>query len=164
MIGPECGLTTPGAIKCVVFFLFFFFYPQDPVHQRPCPAVDLPNSRYNSRGRRKATTNIQVVSIMSIKSVLYTIPQPTPGGGHVKQSHPLLTAPFVSSCTYSSFYLNKAMQHIFASNCISFLYICSFMTCCIRTFWYGQIHQGLMFPASWCDKSEHFHKCGTPNL
>ena len=26
------------------------------------------------------------------------------------------------------------------------------------------IHQGLMFPALWCDESEHFHKCGTPNL
>ena len=119
-------------------FLFSsYFYPQDSVHQRPCPAANLPNSRCNSQGRRKATTNIQVLSITSIKSVLYTIPQPTPGGGHVKQSHPLLTAPLVSSCTYSSFYLNKAMQHIFASNCISFLHICSSITCCIRTFWYG---------------------------
>ena len=28
MIGSECGLTTPGALKCVVlFFLFFFFLP-----------------------------------------------------------------------------------------------------------------------------------------
>ena len=84
MIGPDCGLTTPGALKCVIFFLFpFYFYPQDSVRQRPCPAADLPNSRCNSQGRRKATMNIQVVSIMSIKSILYTIPQPTPGGGHV---------------------------------------------------------------------------------
>ena len=30
MIGPECGLTTPGALKCVVLFflsLFFLFLP-----------------------------------------------------------------------------------------------------------------------------------------
>ena len=26
------------------------------------------------------------------------------------------------------------------------------------------IHQGLKYPKTWCDKSEHFHKCGTPNL
>jgi len=44
------------------------------------------------------------------------------------------------------------------------IYICSLMTCCIRTLWYGQIHQGLKYPKIWCDKSEHFHKCGTPNL
>ena len=25
MIGPECGLTTPGALKCVVLFFFFRF-------------------------------------------------------------------------------------------------------------------------------------------
>ena len=28
MIGPECGLTTPGALKCVVlFFLYLSFLP-----------------------------------------------------------------------------------------------------------------------------------------
>ena len=37
------------------------------------------------------------------------------------------------------------MQHLFASNCISFLYICSFMTCCIRTFWYAKYTRGLCF-------------------
>ena len=26
------------------------------------------------------------------------------------------------------------------------------------------IHQGLMYPTMRCEKSEHFHKCGTPNL
>ena len=26
------------------------------------------------------------------------------------------------------------------------------------------IHQGLTYPTIWCEKSEHFHKCGTPNL
>ena len=84
-ISPDCGSTTPGALKCVVLFFFlpFIFYPQDSVRQRPCPAADLPNSRCNSQGRRKATTSTQVVSITSIKSVLYTIPEPTPGGGHV---------------------------------------------------------------------------------
>ena len=67
-IGPECGSTTPGALKCVVLFSFYllFFYPQDTVRQRPCLAADLPNSRCNSQGRIKATTNIQVVSITSI--------------------------------------------------------------------------------------------------
>ena len=35
------------------------------------------------------------------------------------------------------------------------------MTSCTHIFWYGLIHQGLTFPALWCDKSEHFHKCGT---
>ena len=26
------------------------------------------------------------------------------------------------------------------------------------------IHQGLTYPTMRCEKSEHFHKCGTPNL
>ena len=26
------------------------------------------------------------------------------------------------------------------------------------------IHQGLTYPTTRCEKSEHFHKCGTPNL
>ena len=26
------------------------------------------------------------------------------------------------------------------------------------------IRQGLKYPTIWCEKSEHFHKCGTPNL
>ena len=26
------------------------------------------------------------------------------------------------------------------------------------------IHQGLKYPTMRCEKSEHFHKCGTPNL
>ena len=26
------------------------------------------------------------------------------------------------------------------------------------------IHQGLTYPTIWCEKSKHFHKCGTPNL
>ena len=69
IISPECGLTAPGAPKCVTLFLFSFFLPTGLVHQRPCPAADLPNSRCNSQGRKKATTSIQVVSITSIKSV-----------------------------------------------------------------------------------------------
>ena len=73
---------TRGSHVCRSFFShFLFFYPQDSVHRRPCLAVDLPNSRCNSQGRRKATTSIQMVSITSIKSVLYTIPQPTPWRG-----------------------------------------------------------------------------------
>ena len=31
-------------------------------------------------------------------------------------------------------------------------------------FWYGRIHQGLKYPTIRREKSEHFHKCGTPNL
>ena len=38
------------------------------------------------------------------------------------------------------------------------------MTSRIRIFWYGPIHQGLMFPHYGVIKSAHFHKCGTPNL
>ena len=38
------------------------------------------------------------------------------------------------------------MHHLFAYNCISFLYICSFMTCCIRTLWYDQHTRGLSTP------------------
>ena len=30
MIGPECGLTTPGALKCVVLFSFLFCLPTGP--------------------------------------------------------------------------------------------------------------------------------------
>ena len=60
----------PAKLQDWSFASFFsFFYPQDSVHQRPYPAVDLPNSRCNIQGRRKATTNTQVVSIMRIKSV-----------------------------------------------------------------------------------------------
>ena len=36
------------------------------------------------------------------------------------------------------------MQHLFAYHCISFLYICSSMTCCTRTIWYGQYTRGLI--------------------
>ena len=72
-----------GLPSVSLFFLDFpSFYTQDSVHQRPCPAANLPNSRCNSQGGTKAATNTQVVSITSIKFVLYTIPQPTPGGGH----------------------------------------------------------------------------------
>ena len=27
-----------------------------------------------------------------------------------------------------------------------------------------QVRQGLQYPLIWCEKSVHFHKCGTPNL
>ena len=27
-----------------------------------------------------------------------------------------------------------------------------------------QVRQGLTYPTMRCEKSEHFHKCGTPNL
>ena len=26
------------------------------------------------------------------------------------------------------------------------------------------IHQGLKYPIIWCEKTEHSHECGTPNL
>ena len=26
------------------------------------------------------------------------------------------------------------------------------------------IHQGLQYPRIWCEKTEHSHECGTPNL
>ena len=78
---PECGSTAPGAPNCVILF---FSYSQDSVFQKPCPAVESPNSRCNSQGSRKATSSVQVVSITSSIPVLHTIPQPTPGGGHVK--------------------------------------------------------------------------------
>ena len=26
------------------------------------------------------------------------------------------------------------------------------------------IHQGLKHPITWCEKTEHSHECGTPNL
>ena len=26
------------------------------------------------------------------------------------------------------------------------------------------INEGLKYPTIWCEKFEHFHKCGTPNL
>ena len=123
-IGPECGLTTPGALKCVIpFFLFLsfsYFHPQDSVHQRPCPAVDLPNSRCNSQGRRKATTNIQVVSITSIKSVLYTIPQPTPWRG---------TCLIVPSLAYRTIcIILHSWQYFLNKQCSTFLLIIAFLS------------------------------------
>ena len=68
-------------LPMVPFFLFLFFssYSQDSVFQKPCPAVDLPKSRCNSQGSRKATSSIQVVSITSIIPVSHTIPQPALG-------------------------------------------------------------------------------------
>ena len=142
------------------FFLPFIFYPHDSVRQRPCPPADLPNSGCNVQGRIKATTNIQVVSITSIFI-------------HQFAAYPwrgtCLTVPSLAYRTICI--VLHSLQYFLNKQCIafclslhSFLYICSFMMFCIRTLWYGRIHQGLMFPALWCDKSEHFHKCGTPNL
>ena len=59
-------------LACVPpFFVIIFYFPslytQDSVNQRPCPTMNLPNSQCNSQGRKKAATNTQVVSIMSIK-------------------------------------------------------------------------------------------------
>ena len=47
-----------------------------------------------------------------------------------------------------------------------FLYIqtCSVMTFCNRTLWCGQYTRGLQHPITWCEKTEHSHECGTPNL
>ena len=61
---PHQGLTSVS-----LFFIFYFpsLYTQDSVNQRPCPAVNLPNSRCNSQGKKKAATNTQVVLITSIK-------------------------------------------------------------------------------------------------
>ena len=33
-----------------------------------------------------------------------------------------------------------------------------------RTLWYGQYTRGLKHPITWCEKTEHSNKCGTPNL
>ena len=64
-IGPDCGSTTPGALKCVVLFFFLFL----PTGLRTSEALS--GSRpaeltMQQPGKIKATTNIQLVSITSI--------------------------------------------------------------------------------------------------
>ena len=111
---------TRGSQVCRSFFSFFYyFYPQDSVRQRPCPAADLPNSRCNSQGRRKATTNIQVVSITSIKSVLYTILQPTPWRG---------TCLIVPSLAYRTICIVLHSQQYFLNKQCTFLLTIAFLS------------------------------------
>ena len=45
-----------------------------------------------------------------------------------------------------------------------YIQICSVMTFCNRTLWCGQYTRGLQHPITWCEKTEHSHECGTPNL
>ena len=49
------------------FLSFLLLHIQDSIYQKPCPTANLPNSRCNSQGLKKAATNTQVVSITSIK-------------------------------------------------------------------------------------------------
>ena len=149
---------TRGSQLCHSFFSLIRRTPfvRGPVRQQTCRTHDA-----TAREGSKATTNIQVVSITNIfihQSVAY------PWRGTC------LTVPSLAYRTICIVLLS--LQYFLNKQCIAFclllhsffIYICSLMTCCIRTLWYGQIHQGLKFPKIWCDKSEYFHKCGTSNL
>ena len=46
-----------------------------------------------------------------------------------------------------------------------YIYLCVFINDALQPYTLvRQIHQGLTYPTIRCEKSEHFHKCGTPNL
>ena len=68
--GPEGGSTAPGAPDCVIPFSYF----QDSFIKKPCPASRIAEHTMQQPGKQKATSNVQVVSIMSIKFVLCIIP------------------------------------------------------------------------------------------
>ena len=81
--GPECGSTTPRAPKCVILFSFFFL--SSGLRLREALSGSRPAElTMQQPGKKKGQPSIQVVSITSIIPVLCTIPQLTPGGGHVK--------------------------------------------------------------------------------
>ena len=102
------------------YFFFLFSYPQDSVHQRPYPAVDLPNSRCNNQGRRKATTSIQVVSITSIKSVFIHHSTAYPWRGTCLIVLPLAYRTICIVLHSWQYFLNK--------QCIAFLLIIAFLS------------------------------------
>ena len=165
-IGPECGLTTPGALKCVILFFFslFLFLP-----------TGLRSSEALS-GSRPAELMIQQPG----KEKGY---DEYPGGHHYEHyicfmnhsaAYPWRgTCLIVPPLAYRTICIVLHIQQSFLNKqCSTFLLIIAFLFYTyvhlrhVASVHFGtaKIHQGLMFPASWCDKSEHFHKCGTPNL
>ena len=46
-----------------------------------------------------------------------------------------------------------------------YIYVCVFINDALQPYTLVRpIHQGLTYPIMRCEKYEHFHKCGTPNL
>ena len=135
-------------LPSVSLFLSFIslFFIQNSVRRRTCRTHDA-TAREGQRLRRTLRW-----SPLRALNLLNTPFRGLPlEGDAFNSSNPLLSALFVSFRTHSSSSRIK-MQHFLPIIALPYIYICSFTTCCIRTFWYGQIHQGLMFPALWCDK------------
>ena len=63
---------------------FFFLLLSGLLSQEALSGSRIAEHTMQQPGKQKATWSVQVVSITSSIPVLHTIPQPTPGGGHVK--------------------------------------------------------------------------------
>ena len=137
MAGPECGSTTPGAPKCFILFSFFLFLSSGLHLLEALPGNRPTGLTMQQPGKDKGYD--ELLGGLHYEHYICFI--------HHSAAYPWRgTCLIVPSLAYRTiriilhsrqYFLNKQMQHLFASNCISFLYICSFMTCCIRTLWYG---------------------------
>ena len=143
------------------FYLLFFTHKtpfvRSPVRQQTCRTHDA-TAREGERLQR-----ISRWSPLRALNLFYTPFRSLPLEGDMFNSPIPCLSHYLYRSAFTAAFLNKQCI-AFAYYCIPFFYTCSLMTYCIRTLWYGQIHQGLKYPKIWCDKSEHFHKCGTPNL
>ena len=133
MAQPHQGLSS------VSFFFFFFLFifthrtpfVRGPVRQQTCRTHDA-TAREGERLQR-----ISRWSPLRALNLFYTPFRSLPLEGDMFNSPTPCLSHHLYHSAFTSVFLEEVMQHLFASNCISFLYICSFMTCCIRTFWYG---------------------------
>ena len=134
--------------KGLTLSLFTSYTLSGPNYSEGLSGNTLAEQMMQQPGREQAASNVQVVSITSLIPVLLKVPQLAPGGGHVKQSHLLLIALFVLFCFHSSPFLINNTKLLSIIVLIYFLYIqiCSVMTFCNRTLWYGQYTRGLRTP------------------
>ena len=110
-----------------------------------------------------ALWNSKVVSITSSIPISHNIPQLTPGKD-------MLNSPIF--CLLHYLYRSALIATFSNKQCIAFVYYCinllyeyMFINDMLHPYTLVRpIRQGLKYPTVWCEKSEHFHKCGTPNL
>ena len=70
-----------------LFYFFFFFFLLSGLCSPEALSGIPADYTMQQPGKQKATSSVKVVSITSIIPVLHTIPQLTPGRGHVKVSY-----------------------------------------------------------------------------
>ena len=126
-------------LSSVSFFFFSFYlffthrtpFVRGPVRQQTCRTHDA-TTREGERLRQ-----ISRWSPLRALNLFYAPFRSLPLEGVMFNSPIPCLSHYLYRSALTTVFLEQVMQHPFASNCISLLYICSFMTLRIRTFWYG---------------------------